>query len=167
MTPDQPFTIRLANQDDAEAIAEVHLQSHRETYPPLVGEQNYWPSGKAEQLAQWQQTLAGQDGGRGIAFVAVAGGRVVGFTHAVGEQMTTLYILAAWHRRGIGRALLTRLCQALAARGIARARFAVLAVNSAAIRFYEALGAEPAGSIEIEEQGIRYEDRLFEIVTGG
>ena len=163
--------IRPATPEDAEAIAEVHLQSHRETYPPLVGEQNYWrPPGKDQRLAHWRQSLAGQDAGQDIVFVALVGGRVVGFTHAVSEKITTLYILAAWHRQGIGRALLRRICQALAARGIARARFAVLAVNEAAIRFYLALGAEPAGTIQVDEQGeeqsIRYEDRLFEIPTG-
>jgi ribosomal protein S18 acetylase RimI-like enzyme len=168
MTADQPFAIRLAAEGDADAIAEVHLQSHRETYLSLVGEQNYWPGGKAERLAQWQQALAAQDAGPGIAYVAVVGGRVVGFAHAVGAQITTLYILAAWHRRGIGRALLTRLCQALAVRGITRARFAVLAVNSSAIGFYESQGARQTGVVTVEEPdlpGLSYQERLYEIPT--
>ena len=153
--------IRQALPGDAEAIANVHRQSHRETYPPLVGAENYWPRSNESHLAQWQQALAGP----GIAFIASDGGRVVGFTHALGGRITTLYILAGWHRRGIGRGLLARLCQALAGRGIPRATFAVLALNAKAIAFYESLGARPTGSVVIEERDGSYEDRLFEIDT--
>ena len=153
--------IRQALPADADAIAEVHLRSHLETYPPLVGAQNYWPRSKESHLAQWQQALASP----GDAFVASDAGRIVGFTHARGARITTLYILAAWHRRGIGRALLTRLCRALAGRGIPKATFAVLAVNMKATAFYESLGARPTGSVVIEEPEGSYEDRLFEIDT--
>jgi ribosomal protein S18 acetylase RimI-like enzyme len=153
--------IRTATLADAPAIVEVHLRSHLETYPPLVGPQNYWPTGKESRLAQWQAALAGP----GIAFVASDGGRIVGFTHALDAKITTLYILAAWHRRGIGRALLARLCQALAARGIATASLAVLTVNAKAIAFYESMGARATGSIVIEEREGSYEDLLFEIDT--
>jgi hypothetical protein len=41
----------------------------------------------------------------------------------------------------------------------------VLAVNRKAIAFYEALGARATGKVVIEEHGMRYEDRLFEIAT--
>ena len=153
--------IRQALPADAEAIAEVHRQSHLETYPPLVGAKNYRPRSKDSHLAQWQQALAGP----GDAFVASDAGRIVGFTHARGERITTLYILAAWHRRGIGRALLARLCQALAGRGVPKATFAVLAVNTKAIAFYESLGARPTGRVVIEEREGSYEDRLFKIDT--
>ncbi len=157
-----PIEIRSATPADAEAIAEVHLQSHLETYPPLVGAESYRPRSKDSHLAQWRQALAGP----GVVLVASDGGRIVGFTHALAERITTLYILASWHRRGIGRALLARLCQALARRGVPRASFAVLAVNTNAIAFYESLGARPTGSVVIEEREGSYKDRLFEIDTG-
>ena len=163
MTKDGDFEIRSAIPAEAGAIADVHLLSHRETYVPLVGEANYWPIDPAERLAEWQRALAGED----IVLVAIAAGRVVGFGHVEGARIHTLYILPAWHRRGIGRALLAELCRVLAARGVARACFAVLAVNKKAIAFYEALGARATGKILIEEDGMSYEDRLFEIATGG
>lgn len=147
---------------DAPAIAEVHLHSHRETYVPLVGEKDYWPADRAERLQHWQALLAGED----IVLVASEGGRIVGFAHALGARITTLYILASHHRRGIGRALLMQLCRALASRGVATASLAVLTVNVQAIAFYKALGAKEAGIITIEEGPIRYEDLLFEIPTG-
>ncbi len=43
----------------------------------------------------------------------------------------------------------------------------MLAVNEKAIRFYEALGARATGTAVVHEHGARYEDRLFEIATGG
>ncbi len=80
-------------------------------------------------------------------------------------RITTLYILASHHRRGIGRALMKQLCRALAGGGIATASLAVLTVNAQAIAFYKALGARETGTITIEEGPLRYEDRVFEIDT--
>ncbi len=153
--------IRHASAADAAAIAEVHLRSHRETYVPLVGEKDYWPSELAERLSQWQAWLAGE----GLVFVASEGGCIVGFAHALGARITTLYVLASHHRRGIGRALMKQLCRALAGRGVASASLAVLTVNAPALAFYKSLGAKESGTITIEEGPLRYEDRLFEIDT--
>jgi ribosomal protein S18 acetylase RimI-like enzyme len=131
--------IRRAGAADAWAIAEVHRRAHRETYAPLVGEQNYDPSDLEFRRRQWTAALAGA----GIAYVATDAGRLAGFTHALGDKMTTLYILAAYRRRGIGRALLSHLLAALAGRGISIARFDVFAQNAPAVAFYRAQGARP------------------------
>jgi ribosomal protein S18 acetylase RimI-like enzyme len=159
--PPQNVEIRRAGPADAPAIAEVHLHSHRETYVALIGEKDYWPSDLAERLSQWQALLAGE----GLVFVASEGDQIVGFVHALGSRITTLYILASHQRRGIGRALMSRLCRALAGRGIATASLAVLAVNTPAIAFYRSLGARQSGTITIEEGPLRYDDRVFEIDT--
>jgi ribosomal protein S18 acetylase RimI-like enzyme len=153
--------IRQAGPADAPAIAEVHLRSHRETYVPLVGEKDYWPADLAERLRQWRELLAGE----GLVFVASEGGCIVGFAHALGARITTLYVLASHHRRGVGRALMKQLCRALAGRGVASASLAVLTLNAPAIAFYKSLGAKAAGTINIEEGPLRYEDHLFEIET--
>ena len=152
---------RRAVLADSLAIAEVHWRAHRETYAPLIGPTNYKPAALEARLAQWTEALAGA----GIAYVATDAGRAVGFTHATGDRITTLYILGAYHRRGIGRALLSRLCAGLAGRGVAKANFAVPARNAKAMAFYRAQGARPLGSVMVEEFGIRYEDRMFEIET--
>jgi ribosomal protein S18 acetylase RimI-like enzyme len=89
----------------------------------------------------------------------------VGFAHVLGTRITTLYILASHHRRGIGRALMKQLCRALAGRGVATASLAVLTVNAPAIAFYKSLGARETGTIMIEEGPLRYEDHQFEIDT--
>jgi ribosomal protein S18 acetylase RimI-like enzyme len=154
---------RRAVLADAPAIAEVHRQAHRETYVPLVGAADYKPPSIEAKLAQWTQALSGP----GIAYVAIDASRAIGFTHALGDRITTLYILEAYHRRGIGRGLLSRLRGALSEIGIAKAGFAVLALNTKAIAFYRARGAHPLGSVMVEEFGSVYQDLLFEIATGG
>ncbi len=78
---------------DAAAIAEVHVRSHLETYGALP---DGWSIEIAleKRLSLWTRVL-GEDG---AAFVANEGNRVIGFGHAVGDRLTTLYLLAAYQR---------------------------------------------------------------------
>jgi ribosomal protein S18 acetylase RimI-like enzyme len=156
---------RRASTADAAPIAEVHRLSHRETYVPLVGEENYHPPDAKARLAQWKGALSGP----GVAVVALQGGQVVGFTHALGGKITTLYVLAAYHRRGIGRNLLRLILEALAERGHATARFDVLDLNAKAIAFYESQGTRMVGRAKGEAAGYSdkelLDDLLFEIPT--
>ena len=156
---------RRASVVDAAPIAEVHSQSHRETYVPLVGEENYHPPDGEARLAQWTGALSGP----GIAFVALDGGRVVGFTHALADKITTLYILAAYHRRGVGRHLLGLMLEALAERGFSIARFEVLERNAKAVAFYESQGARMVSRAKGEAPGYSdqelLDDLLFQIPT--
>ena len=85
--------------------------------------------------------------------------------HALGDKFTTLYILETHHRRGIGRSLLRLILQALAQRGVATARFDVLALNAPAIAFYEAEGARKIGRREGDPAAGGFADILFEIDT--
>ncbi len=153
--------IRRAGPDDAEAIARVHVRAHGETYPPLLAPQPYAAPDLALRSAQWRGAL----GGPGAAFVASDGGRVVGFGHLHDDTITTLYILASHHRRGIGRRLLARLLSELSTRGVAEARFDVLARNAGAIAFYEAEGARPIGRRTVEEADGTFEDIVYAIAT--
>jgi len=128
---------RRAIAADLDAIADVHVQVHRETYVPLFGGVEHPATPKADaRRAQWAAYLAHDD-----AFVALANGAVVGIAHAEHSVMTTLYVLAAHHRKGIGGALLRCVQDALAERGIGEMTFNVLAVNVKARAFYEAQGA--------------------------
>jgi ribosomal protein S18 acetylase RimI-like enzyme len=152
---------RQAGRDDASAIAVIHDLAHRETYIPMLGHAHYWPSDPAERLAQWTSALTGP----GLAYIAAEAGQIVGFVHAEGHRITTLYILASYHRRGIGRRLLFLIRRALAQCGIPAVRFAVLAINTKAIAFYEAEGARYTETIAVHESGFSNEDRLYEIST--
>jgi ribosomal protein S18 acetylase RimI-like enzyme len=153
--------IRRATPDDADAIAEVHAQSRRETYDPIFGAAAVHPTLDA-QRAKWRQALAG----RGVLHVAVDGERVVGFGHALDGTLTTLYVLAAHHRQGIGRRLLHQLLHDIQAQGHAELRFNVLARNANAIAFYESQGARLVERVIVEEHGLRAEDVVYVLPVG-
>ena len=58
-----------------------------------------------------------------------------------GLYLEDVYVKPAFRRRGIGRALLTRLAQIAVERNCGRFEWSVLDWNEPAIRFYEGLGA--------------------------
>ena len=60
-----------------------------------------------------------------------------------GLFLEDLYVRPAFRRRGIGRALLTRLASLAVERGCGRFEWNVLDWNESAQRFYESLGAKP------------------------
>ncbi len=152
--------IRAAAPADAAAIAAVHVEAHAETYEPL--RQPYAGPSLEDRLGQWRRVLAAD----GIAFVAVAAeGQVVGFAHGVGERLTTLYLLRAYHRRGLGRRLLRAVLEGLAARGVTQVTFDVLADNLDAIRFYEAHGARCIGRATDVDAAGEHEDAVYAIAA--
>jgi ribosomal protein S18 acetylase RimI-like enzyme len=132
--------IRRATLDDVPNIARVHAKADWETYAALFGARAY-ALDVAECEQRWRRAL--RDGG--VLLVATAGGVIVGLGHACADRIGALYLLAAYRRQGIGKAMLSRLLQALRERGTAEARFDVVAVNAAAIAFYRAQGAHPVG----------------------
>jgi GNAT superfamily N-acetyltransferase len=62
-----------------------------------------------------------------------------------GLYLEDLYVRPVHRRRGIGRALLTRLAAIAVERGCGRLEWSVLDWNQSAWRFYESLGAAPLG----------------------
>jgi ribosomal protein S18 acetylase RimI-like enzyme len=108
--------IRAATAEDIPAIAQVHVKADWDTYAPLFGAEAY-RLGIAESEQRWHRAL--RDGG--LLLVATARGVVVGLAHAVAGRIDALYILSAYHRQGIGKAMLSRLLHFLHERGIAEA----------------------------------------------
>jgi ribosomal protein S18 acetylase RimI-like enzyme len=152
--------IREAALEDIPAIARVHMQADWETYYALFGSQAYaLELGESE--CRWQRVL--QDGD--VLLVADDGAEIIGLGHAGGDCIRALCLLRAYQRRGLGRALLSRLLAALNKRGIAVARFDVVAINVNAIRFYRALGAYQVGQCINRESRGHTEDLIFKIPT--
>jgi ribosomal protein S18 acetylase RimI-like enzyme len=113
----------------------------------------------SESECRWRRALQGRD------VLLVAGAEIIGLGHAGGDRIRALYLLRAYQRRGIGRALLSRLLAALNKRGIAAARFDVVATNVNAIRFYRALGAYQVGQCINRDSRGDTEDLIFTIPT--
>jgi GNAT superfamily N-acetyltransferase len=152
--------IRGATLEDVPHIARVHAKADWETYAPLFGAQAY-ALDVAELEQRWRKAL--RDGG--VLLVAADGGVIVGLGHAYAERIGALYLLAAYRRQGIGRAILSRLLQALREWGISEARFDVVAVNAEAIAFYSAQGARPVGRCTNRDPRGDTQDLIFAIPT--
>jgi ribosomal protein S18 acetylase RimI-like enzyme len=152
--------IRRATLEDVPNIARVHAEADWETYAPLFGARAY-ALDVAECEQRWRRAL--RDGG--VLLVATAGRVIVGLGHAYADRIGALYLLAAYRRQGIGKAMLSRLLQALCKQGTAEARFDVVAVNAAAIAFYRAQGARPMGRCTNRDPRGDTEDLIFAIPT--
>jgi ribosomal protein S18 acetylase RimI-like enzyme len=152
--------IREAALDDIAAIARVHVQADWDTYSALFGSQ-----ARAIELDEserrWRRALRDGD----ILLVASNSDGIIGLGHAGGDRIGALYLLLSYQRRGIGRALLTHLLAALNKRGVAEARFDVVALNVNAIRFYRAVGAYPIGRCINRDSRGDTEDLVFAIPT--
>jgi GNAT superfamily N-acetyltransferase len=132
--------------EDAEAIARVHVAAWRAAYAGVVPDRYLVAMSQAGQARQWRRLL-GPSRARETVLVAEAlldGGReVVGFGSCgparpcglrYAGEVYTLYVAGDWRDRGIGRALLTGLFQALLGAGLPDALIWVLSANPA--RFF-------------------------------
>ncbi len=154
------MTIRSAVQDDAAAIARVHLESWKTTYPGIVP-QAYIDGLEVENgIRNWQERLA-QDGAP-LVFVAeeeagifgfAAGGRMMHPVEGFDGELGAIYLLASHQKRGAGAALVRRMAGALRERGFQSMVVWVLKANPSR-RFYERMGGVLVGEQEIEIGGV-------------
>jgi ribosomal protein S18 acetylase RimI-like enzyme len=154
--------IRPVRASEAATVARVHVQADAETYRLLFGA-HFHAVPIDESLARWETALATGD----VFLVAEDEGDIVGFVHAHGDWMSALYLLPAHQRRGVGRTLLSELCAAVQARGVAEIRFDCVATNANAIAFYEAMGARRTGRKWEGEGDDAWEEVLFALATEG
>jgi GNAT superfamily N-acetyltransferase len=157
--------IRAATQQDAGAIAHVHVQSWLTTYSGIVPD-NYLASlNEAERVLLWQDWLT-----RDIqVYVAELNGEVVGFIsggqireplQGCDAELFAIYLLDQAQGRGLGTALLRKLAESLRAKGFKGMTVWVLERNPAK-RFYERSGAALVTTKEIEIGGALLQEVAF------
>lgn len=119
--------IRSARSDDAEAIADVHLDSRREAMPwlPVLHSREEGVAYFARHVLVHEEVL-----------VAEVNERVVGFMALEGDHVDHLYIAPSFQGRGIGDKLLA-MAKELRPGGLTLWTFQR---NARARRFYEARG---------------------------
>jgi ribosomal protein S18 acetylase RimI-like enzyme len=153
------LAIRRAAAADAAAIATVHVAAWHETYRGLFPESLLTALSVQDRTERWHRILTQPDPlMESATFVAAPGGRaVVGFgscgrqrasellAAGLDGEISTLYVLAAHHRQGLGRRLMAEMARDLKARGLRGAGLWVLRDNLGARRFYDALGGEVVG----------------------
>ena len=144
--------IRPARTSDAEAIAQVRVDSWRETYRGMIP-QAYLDAMQLEaSRAMWEKVLTA--GSHAVSvFVAERSAEIIGFgsgnmlaqsKHGFDSELSAIYIRREFQRAGIGRRLVAEIAfsqRALDASGLI---VWVIAGNKAARAFYERLGAELA-----------------------
>jgi GNAT superfamily N-acetyltransferase len=141
--------IRLARPEDAPAIARVHVAVWQTTYRGLIADALIDEVAFAQRAAMWGDILTAYTETHPVLVAEDFGVGVCGFGNAGplrGEdvlgysgEFKTLYLLPAYQRRGIGRAMLSRLAALLIERGHDAALAWVLASNPAC-GFYESMG---------------------------
>ena len=132
------MTVREATSGDAESIAGVARVSWKHDYPDILSRDT------AEQgVEEWYapETIAAEiDSDDAVVPVAERDGEVVGFAHAVEDELggTILRVYVAPDHRGegIGGDLLGHTHETLADRGAERVRAMVLAENEPGNEFY-------------------------------
>jgi GNAT superfamily N-acetyltransferase len=147
--------IRKAKPGDAHAIAGVHVESWKTTYPGIIT-QSYIDGLKVEDgVARWQERLSQADGP--AVFVAedeagifgfAAGGAIMHPVDGFDGELGAIYLLASHQRKGAGAALVRRIAAALRERGFRNMVVWVLKANPSR-GFYERMGG-----VLVAEQGI-------------
>ena len=139
--------MRAARPTDAAAIADVHLESWRQTYAHLLSPAFFAAQDVSAREQMWRRVLDRHSGG---VHVAEAGGAVVGFAAVRADdagprdlELRMLYLLADRHGSGAGQALLD------AAVGDRQAFCWVAEENPRALAFYRRNGFHPDGAREV------------------
>lgn len=166
-------TVRRADEDDAETLAELNVESWRAAFAGIVAPDFLAAMSVEEQAPRFRRALAGDTGAE--VWLAEAD-RPLGYAslgpsrdddaEAGTEELYELYVRSDAWRTGVGRLLHERVLERLRARGADRATLWVFDANRRARAFYEALDWTPTRTRrEIELAGgalstVRYGRRV-------
>ena len=153
MTPEAQFAVREAEASDAESIARVHVDSWRETYAGVLGEDHFSEAAFSRRLQFWTSYLSlaprpGQmivaeldDVVVGFACAGEARGPDAehGFVPARALHLFSIYLREGAHGGGLGQLMID------AALRDEPAQLWVLRGNQRAIAFYRRNGFEADG----------------------
>ena len=159
---------RRASIDDADAVARVHCESWRTTYPGLIPDHVIEAWCDLEKRTKgWREIIATR---RATLWLADQNDQVVGFADGgvarepndgFSGQLFGIYLLKSVQRQGVWRALVGHVFDDLRAKGYSNARVEVLATNSTAIRFYQGLGARYVRDVPFEMMGETLVERVY------
>ena len=147
--------IRAATSEDAEAIAQVIIDTWRDAYRGMVPDAVLANLSHQEFTANYRQALEKPQTGVLMTLVAEdERGQVVGVVSTAPAvdsdapytvQIRVLYVLPAYQGRRMGRALVQTAAERFVARGHNAMVIWVLEANIPARRFYEALDGQLVG----------------------
>lgn len=150
MSEDREIGIRMARSGDAAAIAEIYVDSWRETYAGLLPSSALIRMSKTDQARSWQRNLE-QASLRSPIFVASdASSNLYGFVSAGpsrdaslrhDSEIYTLYVAPGFVGQGIGTALMSSVFRLFARSSYKGMIIWALAANPSRF-FYEAMGGK-------------------------
>ena len=152
--------VRQASIDDASEIGRVHVESWRTSYRDILPDDYLTSLSDVRVAASWADILNHADRS-GATYVAESQRHgLIGFADCGplrgGKQtrgeISSIYLLSAWQRKGLGRRLLASAARHLAALGYQSLAIWALEANHAR-GFYEALGGELADQRQIRFAG--------------
>ena len=159
---EEPVVIRKARSEDAPGIAKVHIDTWRSTYTGII------PNDYLDKLSHdqaeniWRERISSPEP-TGLIYIAeIPEGDIVGFVtggpertgdYSYDSEIYAIYVLKAFHGRGIGRRLTAAICQHLAQEGFQSLLIWVLEKNPFR-GFYERLWGEKVAEQEIEIGGV-------------
>jgi GNAT superfamily N-acetyltransferase len=142
--------IRLAQLDDADGLARVHVDSWRAAYKGIVPDEHLASLSYEQRAARWRDNLATAKNGIFTYVAQDDAGRIIGFAGGGPErggdlyyqgELYALYLHPDYFRQGIGTQLARTVAQRLIQDGMSSMLVWVLAQNPAR-GFYEALGGK-------------------------
>jgi GNAT superfamily N-acetyltransferase len=145
--------LRPAKAGDARAIARIHVETWRTTYPGMLPDKTLIDMTVDSKARSWRHALERPDVVGAVLVAELPEDGVVGFASAghnrhanlpFAGEVHTLYVMPDWQNQGIGRQLLAGCFEALRGHGYASAVVWVLADNPARF-FYERMGGRRAG----------------------
>jgi GNAT superfamily N-acetyltransferase len=137
------LTVRLATADDAPILAQ--LVGELAAYERREDENRCTPEALRAEMTAGDRVLEAVLAFVGSEPVGMAGFFQTYSTFAArrGLYLEDLYVREAWRHRGVGAAILRQVAQVALGRDLGRVEWTTLIWNTAAIEFYEALGATP------------------------
>jgi GNAT superfamily N-acetyltransferase len=153
------LTLRLADQEDARSIAEIHVRAWRWAYRGLMPAELLDGLSVEQRERMWQRNLAPEgppnriwvaEGEEGImGFVATGPSQDPDATAETGE-VYAIYLEPEAVGTGVGRQLFSTATDDLRAAGYRTATLWVLDKNERTRRFYELAGWRPDGETKVE-----------------
>jgi L-amino acid N-acyltransferase YncA len=139
--------IREAAPTDVPALARLHVTTFNETHAPVLQD---GPTYETREY-QWRQAFQSPDGSWFCLVIEGPNGELIGLARGqryahpdqpdFAGELNKLYLLRAYHRRGLGRLLVGQVARRFLSQGF-ESMLLFGDARSPSNRFYEALGAD-------------------------
>jgi len=146
--------IESAGQQDVPALARVFVRCWRDAYRGVVADEILDALDAAEEERRWSglvdehRVLVAREEGVAVGMVRFGADE----DEPLRGHVFSLYVDPSASGAGVGRALLARAVEELAAEGFASATLWVFSANERALRFYRAAGWRETGRTRVEPE---------------